>query len=223
MGEYTYKDAIKGTLPTGADTFYIHGLKYDLAGSNLFFSNPAGVNSKIFTLVGYENANDLFTEILGEGNFRKAYGGSSPYAMTYENARKILIKLWQTPRFPVHTLVKVKPDLKEGENYGVYCNSDMVEYAGKTVEITSKSIYDNGKYGYNVLYQVKYNGEATGWNWTEDMFCEAPVESATKSEDEEYSIPKIALIKELKLKQDCVNTQISIQLPKHSKHLKITL
>ena len=223
MAEYTYKDAMRGTLPTSNDTFYIHGLVYTLDGSNLFFLNCKGYeNSKIFHLLGYPDANDLFREVLGEGNFNKAYGDSSPYALTYENARKILIKLWETPMFPIGTVVKIKPDLSADKSYGVFCNPEMVEYAGKTVEITSKRIYDTGKYGYHVFYHVKHDRYEIDWWWTEDMFCETPVEYIRQSEEKKCN-PEISSSKESKLEQNRVNTHTSIQLPKHSKHLKITL
>ena len=222
MAGYTYKDAIKGTLPTSDDTFYIHGLEYRLGGSNLYFSCARYENSKIFHLLGYPDANDLFREVLGEGNFNKAYGDSSPYALTYENARKILIKLWETPMFPIGTVVKIKPDLSADKSYGVFCNPEMVKYAGETVEIISKRVYDSGKYGYNVFYHVKHCGCDTDWWWTEDMFCETTVENTRQSEEKKCN-PEISSSKELKLEQNRVNIHTSIQLPKHSKHLKITL
>lgn len=225
MELYTYKDAIEGKCPSKEDWFFIHGLEYSLLGENLFFNSETHFsNSKIFNLVGYENPNDLFREVLGEGNFLEAHStASSPYALTYENARKILIRLWETPIFPIHTVVQIKPDLKDGHLYGVYCNPDMLEHAGKKVEIISIDTNIGGDRGYNVYYKVKHNGINLGWSWTEDMFCETPVKSAGESKEKEYSIPKIVPIKESKLKQDCVNTQIFIKLPKHSKHLKITL
>lgn len=224
MELYTYRDAIKGKCPSKENNFFIHGLEYRLMGDLLFFSNETHyINSEIFKLVGYEDPNDLFREVLGDGNFREVHGTGSPYALTYENARKILIRLWETPKFKIGTILKIKTDLEEGHSYGVYCNSDMLEYAGKKVEIISASINSNGERGYNVYYKVRYNGKDINWSWTEDMFCEAPVKNAGESKEKEYSIPKIVPIKESKLKQDGVNTQISIQLPKHSKHLKITL
>jgi hypothetical protein len=226
MAEYTYIDAIKGTLPTKDDTFYIHGLKYRLSGSTLFFCNIKGsVNSEIFNLVGHKNANDLFKEVLGEGNFEEASDKTfSPYALTFENARKILIKLWGTPKFKVGTIVSIKSDLHEGNDYGVYCNEDMLTFAGKEAEIISTRIKSDGRFGYNILYTIKICGNRvnSGWSWTEDMFCEAPVESVRESEEEEYN-PEFIPFEEPKLKQDCVNTHTSIQLPNHSKHLTITL
>lgn len=225
--KYSYIDAKNGVPIERAVRFYLHGLKYEIAGDGCFFWSVGNYNDAIFKTLGYTDQNELFRQVLGD-DFMPVPPGchSSPYAKTEENARKVILKILETPKFKVGTIVRIKSDLHQGNDYGVYCNDDMPKFAGKEGEIIKTRIKDDGRFGYNILYTIKICGDIVNsqWTWTEDMFEDKPVKD---SDEEQYiSIPKIQPIKELQkesVKSESVNTHTSIQLPKHSKHLKITL
>lgn len=240
---YTYKDAKEGKLPEWDSRIYIHGLEYELCGTNIFFANlGADVNARIFKMLGWEDPNELFESVLGHGNYIKATGDASPYAKTYENARKILIKLWETPRYKAGTYVKLA-NLKAGIDFRVFCNPDMEKYSGKIAKIKSSSISETKnekqhKTGHNLLYIIEIDGKEINWRFSEDMFShEASSFEISLSQSESsmaklcsshISLPKSTngeLLDMLVPKEDSVNTHsyTSIKLPKQSKNLKITL
>ena len=145
---------------------------------------------------------------------------------------KIILKILHTPKFKRGTTVRIKSDLHEGNNYGVYCNEQMVEFAGKEVIVDKTEIYSCGRFGYNITYCInELDGKNIPWCWTEDMFedmpilmfVNAPISVPASEEKEKKLDTKIQPNKELEDKSNVLNTHISIQLPKHSKNLKVTL
>ena len=245
MATYTYTDAKRGVLPKGGDIVYLHGLKYELCGGDWFFYNYEGENSDIFHKIGWSDPNQFFLKVLEDGNFKKAsISCASPYALTADNARKILIRIWESPIFEVGTVVKIRADLEKGYNYAVCCNSSMVECAGKYAKITSIKVSDvrsdvadkSGLYLEYSLEPIDSESYETDfdWVWTEDMlerchtteieYPATPKDSIDmKKEDLSYTIvePKSVALYDLATAGSQENT--SIQLPNHSKHLTITL
>ena len=228
---YTYRDAKEGKLPECGSQMYIHGLRYGLCGANIFFANlGADVNARIFKMLGWEDPNELFESVLGYGNYIKATGDASPYAKTYENARKILIKLWETPRYKIHQVVRLG-ELHRGDNFRVHCTEGMEKYSGKLATIKSFKIHQTlnekeHKTGHNLIYRIQIGYEEVDWWFSEDMFLGAVsgVESALESK-ESTIVKDMEEIHWWLPKEDRVNTHsyTSIQLPKQSKNLKITL
>ena len=245
---YTYRDAKEGKLPEYDSPIYIHGLKYELWGTNIFFANmEGGVNAHIFRMLGWEDPNELFESTFGNGNYVKATGDASPYAKTLENAREILIKLWETPRYKVNQFVKLGA-LHEGYSFRVYCHENMEKYSRKIAKIKSFKIHETSneeqhKTGHNLLYKIEIDGKEVSWWFSEDMFvgevsdiemsinnAEASIDKLStyepqpKLDSNHIHIPKF-LWDIISPKKDSVNTHsyTSIQLPKQSKNLKITL
>ena len=230
--EYSYIQAstkipIEKNVP-----FYLHGMRYEMHADSWYFYNNDGYNGEIFNLIGYDDPNNLFEEVLGHGNYVAAGHKQSPYAKNSENATKIILKILQTPKFKRGTTVRIKSDLHEGNNYGVYCNEQMVEFAGKEVIVDKTEIYSCGRFGYNITYCInELDGKNIPWCWTEDMFedmpilmfVNAPISVLASEEKEKKLDTKIQPNKELEDKSNVLNTHISIQLPKHSKNLKVTL
>ena len=74
--------------------------------------------------------------------------------------------------FKVGDLVRVRSDLREGDNYGAYCNLIMLNYRGKKYRIDK--IFD----GYS---EPHYELEGCVWSWTADML-EPAIEKLTIEE-----------------------------------------
>jgi len=239
MGIYTYKDCLNGVLPKENDEIYLHGLKYQLSGYNLFLYNLEGYNSDIFKLIGYDDPNKFFEDVLGKGNFREVDSKyHSPYCLNPENARKILQAIWETPVYKVGDIVKITEHLEEGYKFAVYCNPGMVQYAGMRAKVVSYKMFPTRNMkehekGHNIHYTLDLMYPTPDcdmhWSWTEDMLERCmqldyhdDVEETKK--EMQYFHDVIATPKVDKNSHDSVNTHLytSIQLPKQSK-LKITL
>lgn len=66
--------------------------------------------------------------------------------------------------FNVGDIVCVRPDLKEGEHYGFFfCNEEMEQLAGQTVNIIAKLRYEDVGIDYYKIRQCP-------WNFTNEMF-----------------------------------------------------
>lgn len=95
-------------------------------------------------------------------------------------------------KYKIGDKVRVKRELKEGDDFDIYVSEEMAKYAGKIVTIAKETKC----YGNNTRYEIK---EDRFWNWTEDMFEDSikptkeellkmPIGTIIKTDSEKHNI-----------------------------------
>ena len=95
-------------------------------------------------------------------------------------------------KYKVGDKVRVKKELKEGDDFDIYVSEEMAKYAGKIVTIARKS----KNYGNSTRYEIE---EERFWDWTEDMFEDSikptkeellkmPIGTIIKTDSKEHNI-----------------------------------
>lgn len=98
-------------------------------------------------------------------------------------------------KFKIGDKVRIRKDLKEGNDFNLYVTDDMEELAGKIVTITKVWENDGGRY---YIKEDMYN-----YIWSEDMF-----ENSTKPTKEElFKMPLGTIIK---TDRDCNNVLVKV-------------
>lgn len=95
-------------------------------------------------------------------------------------------------KYKIGDKVRVKRELKEGDDFDIYVSEEMAKYAGKIVTIAKiTKAYDS-----NLRYEIE--GDRF-WTWTEDMFEDSikptkeellkmPIGTIIKTDSEEHNI-----------------------------------
>ena len=66
-------------------------------------------------------------------------------------------------KYQVGDRVRIRRNLKQGDNFSIYVAKDMEEYAGKIMTISERCELEG-----SARYKLKENDSC--WTWTEDMF-----------------------------------------------------
>lgn len=243
---YTKEDYDAGRLPATDDVFYIFGKKFSVGGGEdskflyCFYED----NDWPFKYLGVDK-NVFFEGVVGEGYVEKVErDGPSPYTDSVEHLMKVVNALWEYSPFQEGDEVYIAEDIETGEHpekYGYSVSSEMADFAGEPHKITSieDSTRDAFKYGFCKTYRFN---EVDGycWYWTLGMFdvtkslahnlCVKKVakscEETTTDDAPEDWIEATIYFGEKILKESqrtSTTKQGSVELPKHTKHLKVTL
>ena len=240
---YTKIDYDNGKLPAIDDVFYLFGKKFSVGGyktDSVFLRCFTENNDWVFKYLGIVEKNDFFKHVLGEEHVRTvSIGGLSPYADSVEHLMKVVNALWEYSPFQEGDEVYVAEHIESGdhpERYVYHVNDGMTDFAGKLYRIASieDSTGDALKYGFCKTYRFNI------WYWTLGMFdvskslannlhmkkvyesCEKTTADDTLKDwiEETIWFDK----KPIKESQATSTTkQGAVGLPKHTKHLKVTL
>lgn len=235
---YTKEDYDAGRLPAKEDVFYIFGKKFSVGGYDsdcVFLYCYDEDNDCVFKYLGIDK-NIFFEGVVGK-EYVKAVerDGPSPYTDSVEHLMKVVNALWEYSPFQEGDEVYIAEDIETGEHpekYGYSVSSEMAESTSSPHKITKieDSTGDALKYGFCKTY--RFGDDGYSWYWTLGMFdvtksltLNAHMKKVCKS-CEETTIPPDDWIEAtiwFDKKLTSTTKQGSIELPKHTKHLKVTL
>lgn len=248
---YGKEDYDAGRLPAEEDVFYIFGKKFSAEGdSDSKFLNCFSENNDWpFKYLGIDK-NIFFEGVVGKEHVRTvSANGPSPYADSLERLMKVVNALWEYSPFQEGDEVYIAEDIESGEHpekYGYSVASDMADYAGESHKIATieDSTGDALKYGFCKTYRLNSGDGGYGWYWTLGMLdvakslaynarmkkvCKSCEETTIPTDDDTPPQDWIEATiwfdkKPMKGSQLTSTTkQGAIALPKHTKHLKVTL
>lgn len=248
---YGKEDYDAGRLPAIDDVFYIFGKKFSVGGYNsdcVFLHCYDEDNDWAFKYLGVDK-NIFFEGVVGKEYVERvnANDGPSPYTDSVEHLMKVVNALWEYTPFQEGDEVYIAEDIETGEHpekYGYSVASDMADYAGESHKIatTEDSTGDALKYGFCKTY--RFNDDGYRWYWTLGMFdvakslahnahmkkvCKSCEETTIPTDDDtppqDWIEATIYFGEKLMKGSQLTSTtkQGAIALPKHTKHLKVTL
>ena len=247
---YTKIDYDAGRLLLQDDDFYIFGKKFRVGNydtDELFLYCYDENNDWPFKYLGIDK-NIFFKGVLGKEHVKEAnVDGISPYADSVVNLMKVVNALWEYSPFQEGDEVYIAGDIEDGEHpekYGYSVSSEMADFAGEPHKITSieDSTGDALKYGFCKTY--RFNEEdGYCWYWTLGMLdvpksltYNARMKKVCKSCEEttitpgEDTLPQDWIEATIRFSEKLTKSRFtsttkqgSIELPKHTKHLKVTL
>ncbi len=245
---YTKEDYDSGRLPQSDDVFYIFGKKFSVSGDSdsKFLYCFDEDNDWAFKHLGIDK-NIFFEGVVGKEYVERVEpNGPSPYTDSVYHLMQVVNALWEYSPFKEGDEVYIAEDIEDGthpEKYGYSVSTEMADFAGESHKITSieDSTGDALKYGFCKTYRFNED-DGYSWYWTLGMFdvskslaYNARMKKVCTS-CEETTIPKDDTPKDWieatiyfgeKLMKESQRTsttkQGAIALPKHTKHLKVTL
>ena len=248
---YTKEDYDAGRLPNKEDSFYLFGKGFRVGGyggKSLFLYCFDEDNDWAFKYLGIDK-NLFFKGVVGEDCMEVVDSrGSSPYTNSLENLMKIVNALWEYTPFQEGDEVYIAEDTENSEHpekYGYSVSTEMADFADGPHKITSieDSTGDALKYGFCKTY--RFNEEdGYCWQWTLGMFdvakslaynarmkkvCKSCEETTIPTDDDtppqDWIEATIYFGEKLMKGSQLTSTskQGAIALPKHTKHLKVTL
>lgn len=242
---YTKIDYDAGRLPNKDDIFYIFGQKFRVGNydtDELFLYCYEEDNDWAFKHLGIDK-NIFFEGVLGKEYVKTVeLDGPSPYTDSVEHLMKVVNALWEYSPLQEGDEVYIAGDIEAGnhpERFGYHVSSEMANSVSSPQKIIGieDSTGDALKYGFCKTYKV--NKDRSSWYWTLGMFdvpkslthnahmkkvCKSCEETTIDETPTDWIGATIRFSEKLIKSQFTSTTkQGSIELPKHTKHLKVTL
>jgi len=235
---YTKVDYNAGRLPKKDDTFYIFGKKFRVGNydtNRLFLYDYDEDNDWPFKYLGIDK-NIFFKGIVGEDYVEEVESdGSCPYTDSLYHLMQVVNALWEYSPFKEGDSVFVAQDIEDGEypeRYGYSVTDEMKSFVGNPHKITiiEDSTGDALNYGFGKTYRF-CEEDGYCWYWTLGMLdipksraYNAHLEMIIKSAVDAAKTMQYSLEEEVnKFAFYSTRKQGSVELPKHTKHLKVTL